>query len=64
MARYLNYRGRRHKVHKVYVDKADAVAWMRRMRKAGVDLKALAVKVIRVQAGPDKGKYAVCGHMY
>ena len=64
MARYLNYRGKRHKVHKVYGTKQEAVDRMRKMRKAGVDLKALAVKVIKVKAGPDKGKYAVCGHMY
>lgn len=64
MARYLNYRGKRHKVHKVYTDKKDAVAYMRKMHKAGVDLKVLAVKVIRIKTGPDKGKYAVCGHMY
>lgn len=64
MARYLLYRGKRQKVHKVYENKQDAVAWMRKMRKAGVDLKALAVKVITIKSGKNKGKYAVCGHMY
>jgi len=64
MARYLTHRGRRTKVHKVYSDKRDATAWMRRMKQAGVDLRALKVRVITIKTGPDKGRHAVCGNMY
>ena len=64
MARFISYRGKRHKVHKVYETKQEASAYLRKMHKAGVDLKCLAVKIVKVKAGKDKGKYAVCGHMY
>lgn len=64
MARYLTHRGRRTKVHRVYSDKRDATAWMKKMKGAGVDLKALKVKVVPIKSGPDKGKHAVCGNMY